>query len=129
MARPTVEYRSPDGSAYAHLLLAAVTTAVEAGLADPRAAERARRLEVDGSAEEVAELAQLPASAVAAADELAAERGFFEQRGFPPRLLDLVLAKLRAENDDGLSARLARLPAAERLRESRRLMHKDLHKH
>jgi hypothetical protein len=40
-----------------------------------------------------------------------------------------VLEKLEAEADDGLGARLHALPAAERLKESRRLMHKDLHKH
>ena len=36
--------------------------------------------------------------------------------------------KLKAEADEGLSARLKALPAAERLVASRRLMHKDMHK-
>jgi len=40
-----------------------------------------------------------------------------------------VVGHLRAEADEDLSARLRGLPAAERLVESRRLMHKDLHKH
>ncbi|MGB6640882.1 MAG: glutamine synthetase, partial [Thermoanaerobaculia bacterium] len=71
----------------------------------------------------------LPISAVAAADSLRQERAFFEQGGFSPLLIDSVLGKLEAEADHGLSARLYSLPAAERLKESRRLMHKDLHKH
>ena len=72
---------------------------------------------------------QLPESAVAAARMLDARRGFFEERGFPPRLIDDVVRRLEAEADEGLTEALRRLPAAERLRESRRLMHKDLHKH
>ena len=73
----------------------------------------------------------LPVSAVAASPVSTARRcrSFFENGGFPPALVDIVLRKLEAEADDGLSARLRALPAAERLAASRRLMHKDLHKH
>ena len=45
------------------------------------------------------------------------------------RLIDYVIGRLEAEVDEDLAARLAELPAAERLTEARRLMHKDLHKH
>ena len=82
IARPTVEYRSPDGSAFGHLLLAAVTLAVEEGLRDPECLELARRLEVEGnvfSREQLAgSLRGLPVSAVAAAAELRRGRSFFE---------------------------------------------------
>jgi glutamine synthetase len=133
LSRPTVEYRSPDGSAFPHLLLAAVTLAVEEGLTAEESLERARELEVTGDLTDRADLGegldQLPDTAVAAARALREERVFFEQGGFPPRLLDAVIAKLEAERDEGLSERLQALPVAERLAESRRLMHKDLHKH
>lgn len=133
LARPTVEYRSPDGSAFPHLLLAGVALAAADGLADPAALELARAAEVRGNLfrqpEVAAGLGRLPGSAVDAARCLEAERAFFENGGFAPRLIDRVVSQLRAEADEELSERLRRLPAAERLVESRRLMHKDLHKH
>ncbi len=133
LARPTVEYRSPDGSAFCHLLLAAVALAAGEGFADPERLALARELEIRGNLSADAgrrdSLDGLPPTAVAAARELEAARSFFEAGGFPPQLLDLVVAKLDAEADEGLSARLRSLPAAERLVASRRVMHKDLHKH
>lgn len=131
LARPTVEYRGPDGSAFSRLLLAAVTLCAEAGLTNPEAREVARRLEVTGEAGEegIGELERLPATAVEAAARLRRDRAFFQERGFPAGLIELVAGKLEAEADDRLGRRLDDLPAAERLKESRRLMHKDLHKH
>jgi len=133
LARPTVEYRGPDGSAYPQLLLAGVTLAALDGLTDPAAVALARAAEIDGEAAEGTAgrppLGRLPGSAVEAGRTLLAAREFFERRGFPPRLLERVAAQLAAEADEDLGERLRRLPAAERLAESRRLMHKDLHKH
>ncbi len=128
LARSTVEYRSPDGSAFPLMLLAAVAACVEAGVGDADAVDLARRLEVrDGI--EPGSFEQLPGSAVAAARALREGRAFFEERGFPARLVDHVCAKLEAEQDETLGEVLRALPAAERLEESRRIMHKDLHKH
>lgn len=141
LARPTVEIRSPDGSAFPQLLLAGLTAAILDGLTDPGAVELARLAEAggDGTAGSAAGapategattgLGRLPRSAVEAGEFLAAARGFWERQGFAPALLDRVIAQLSAEADDDLADRLRRLPAAERLAESRRLMHKDLHKH
>ena len=131
VARPTIEYRTPDGSAFPHLLLAAVTACIEDGLRSDEALAIARRTEIAAGAPEPAlgGLEPLPTSAVAAARSLESHRTFFEERGFPARLLDLVARNLRNEADEDLTDRLRRLPAAERLAESRRLMHKDLHKH
>jgi hypothetical protein len=72
---------------------------------------------------------QLPETAVAAGHALREQRGLFEKAGMPARLLDIIVEKLESERDEGLSVRLKALPAAERLMASRRLMHKDLHKH
>jgi len=133
VSRPTIEYRSPDGSAYPQLLLAAIALAVAEGLADPSAIELARAAEVDGDvageAPPVPGIGRLPGSAAEAARVLLEDRSFYERGGFPERLVDRVAAQLRAEADEDLVDRLRRMPAAERLVESRRLMHKDLHKH
>ena len=131
LSRPTVEYRGPDGSAFNHLLLAAVAGCAEKGMSDPALRERALAMEVgaDTSAEELARLEQLPGSAVAAARSLREHRPLFEEGGMSPRLIDYVIGRLETEADEDLAARLAELPAAERLTEARRLMHKDLHKH
>ncbi len=129
----TVEYRSPDGSAFIHLLLAATTMAIQAGLDEPEGLATARKLEISGNLAGQPEirsaLEALPATAVAAARVLRKHREFFESHGFPARLIDLVIRKLQVEADEGLSARLRKLPATERLVASRSLMHKDLHKH
>jgi glutamine synthetase len=130
LARPTVEYRSPDGSAFAHLLLSAITVCVEEGVLAPESVHIARSLEIPaGGRAEMESFEQLPATAVAAAQALHEGRAFFEERGVPPRLIDIVIDKLKDESDVGLSEKLRALPAAERLVASRRLMHKDLHKH
>lgn len=131
LSRPTIEYRGPDGSAFHHLLLAAVTSCAERGLLDATLRERAAALEVsaDASPEELEVMRQLPGSAVAAARSLRQERSFFEEAGMAPVVIDHVIGRLEAEADGDLASRLAELPAAERLTEARRLMHKDLHKH
>ena len=130
VARPTIEYRSPDGSAYPHLLLAAVAMCAAAGVGSSDAVALAHRLEVNPQkARDLEGFEQLPATAVAAAHALARDRAFFEQGGMSPRLIDIVIRKLEDERDEGLGERLRALPAAERLAASRRLMHKDLHKH
>ena len=129
----TVEYRSPDGSAFVHLLLAATTMAIQAGLDEPEGLATARRLEITGDLagqpEILDSLEALPATAMAAARVLGEHRAFFESHGFRARIIDLVIRKLQMEADEGLSARLRELPANERLVASRSLMHKDLHKH
>jgi glutamine synthetase len=131
--KATVEYRSPDGSAFYHLLLAAIAMAIEEGLTSEDGLAVAERLEVVGNLAEQDEvrktLEALPTTAEAAAAILRERRSFFEDRGFSPRLVDLILQKLENEADDGLSERLRKLPAADRLKASRSLMHKDLHKH
>ena len=133
VSRPTIEYRSPDGSAFSQLLLAAVALSAESGLKSDESADLARRLEVDGNIFADTQLRDklglLPSSAVDAAAKLRNDRGFYEQGGFPAELIDLVLKKLEAEEDERLGDRLKALPEAERLQAARRLMHKDLHKH
>jgi hypothetical protein len=42
---------------------------------------------------------------------------------------DYLARLLRAENDEGMNQKLADLPADDRLHETRKIMHKDLHRH
>jgi len=106
---------------------------VEDGLKSGDSADLAHKLEVEGNIfanDELRDsLERLPSSAVEAAASLRENRQFFENGGFPPQLIDLMLKKLEGEADQGLTERLKALPAAERLQTARRLMHKDLHKH
>jgi len=133
LARPTVELRSPDGSAFTYLLLAAILVCAADGLSDADSLELARRLRIDGDvfkqAGQFSQLQSLPTHAVEAGQALREQRGFFEKYGFPPQLIDIVIDKLEDEDDDQLSEQLRELPAAERLKRSRILMHKDIHKH
>ncbi|MBN2080717.1 glutamine synthetase [bacterium] len=133
LARPTVEFRSPDGSAMTYLMLTAIIACVRDGLSRDDTIELARQLRVDGNIftqpEVLKRLASLPAHAVEAAQELDAHREFFIAQGFTSELIDIVVDKLMDEDDDELSEKLRDLPAAERLKRSRILMHKDVHKH
>jgi len=103
---------------------------VDDGVGSDETVARARALELkaDGTSD-VSSFKQLPESAVSAAQVLEDGRTFFEERGMASQLIDIVVEKLRDEADEGLSERLRALPAAERLQASRRLMHKDIHKH
>lgn len=128
-SQATVEFRSPDGSAFPHLLLAAVTQCVAAGLSRDDGLEHARALELSAAQAAGRALETLPASAAEAAERLQERRSFFEERGFPAVWIDLVGAKLLHENDAHLADELAGLNAADRASRLRRILHKDLHKH
>jgi glutamine synthetase len=129
-SQATVEFRSPDGSAFSNLLLASLAACVSDGLSSERALEVARRLEVASAGDlDDQALETLPASAREASERLQEQRAFLEERSFPAELIDMVREKLRSENDRELEYRLRGLPAADRLAETRRIMHKDLHKH
>jgi glutamine synthetase len=139
--RQTVELRSPDGSAITHLLLAGMVMAADwafrgdAGLfqkATPL--DLAERLYVKGNiftdAGLMKRLPVLPASCVESGRLLLEKRDLYEREGiFPPSIIDYVARLLQAENDEFMNRKLADLPADDRLLETRRIMHKDLHRH
>ncbi|MCB0314771.1 MAG: glutamine synthetase, partial [Calditrichaeota bacterium] len=57
-------------------------------------------------------------------------RALYERSGtFPPSVIDYLAQKLRAENDADINRYLADLPADDRLLETRKIMHRDLHRH
>jgi len=134
IGQQTVEFRSPDGSALIHLMLAGVTLAVEWGLTHAESLGIADNLYVTGNIfkdEKLLErLPVLASSCVQSARVLRDKRDLYERDGiFPARAIDYVADLLDAEDDLRMNERLADLPADDRLTETRKIMHKDLHRH
>ncbi len=132
--RQTVELRSPDGSAIVHLLLAGITMAAEHGLASKDSLTLAEKLYVTGNIFKnetlMNKLPILPYSCVASARILLEKRSLYERENiFPPSIIDYVGKLLMSEKDEFINQTLADLPADDRLHETRKIMHKDLHRH
>ncbi|MBN8704709.1 MAG: glutamine synthetase [Bacteroidetes bacterium] len=133
-SRQTVELRTGDGSAFVHLLLAGITMAAESGLADPDGVKTAEKLYVKGNIFEDKEtwnrLTPLPKCCVESSKLLVEIREQYEKDGiFPPSMIDYLSKQLATEYDEQLNRQLASLPPDERLRETRKVLHKDLHLH
>jgi glutamine synthetase len=133
-SKQTVELRSPDGSALVHLLLAGVVMAAEWGIGDGRSLELADKLygaaDVSNDKNTLRSFPMLPSSCVESSRLLAKKRALYEKDGiFPPSIIDYVIELLKAEDDANLSRKLAKLSGTNFLREVRRVMHRDLHRH
>jgi glutamine synthetase len=131
--RQTVELRSPDGSAIVHLLLAGIAMAAEWGMSHRESLEIAENLYVTGNIfkdkELLATLAPLPKSCVESARILAQKKELYIRDGvFPETVLDYVAQLLKEERDEDMNQYLIDLPADDRLHETRKIMHKDLHR-
>jgi len=130
--RQTVEFRSPDGSALVHMLLAGLTLAARSGLTEPGMEELATKYYVEGNIfqdpEKYTYLSALPANCSQCAALLEKERGLYEKDGiFPTSMIDYVVRKLRSERDEDLARYLSELPADERVEKTLRAMHKDIY--
>ena len=114
-----------------HLLLAGITMAAQWGMSFDSSLEVAAKAYVQGGAVAgTSDRLALPRSCVESARTLKTKRDLYEREGvFAPVIIDYVCRLLEAENDDGMNTRLAGLPADDRLRETRKIMHKDLHRH
>ena len=104
--KQTFEMRSPDGSANAYLLLAALCVGVRLGLEMPDGLAEADRTFVDvdihkkENAGRLATLESLPDSCAASADCLESQRALYEAEGvFDARAIDGTIARLRAYRD------------------------------
>jgi glutamine synthetase len=140
-SRQTVELRSPDGSAIIHLLLAGIVMAADWAFHEDGSLfkkdlplELAEKLYIQGNIFTdqalLRKLPTLPRSCVESSRILLEKRELYERDGvFPPSVIDYVAKMLRAENDEAMNKKLADLPADDRLHETRRIMHKDLHRH
>jgi glutamine synthetase len=132
--RQTVELRSPDGSAIVHLLLAGIAMAAEWGMSHRESVEIAERLYVRGNIfkdqELLAKLTPLPKSCVESSRILSRKKDLYMRNGvFPEAVLDYVIQLLKEERDEDMNQYLIDLPADDRLHETRKIMHKDLHRH
>lgn len=132
--RQTVELRSPDGSANAHLLLSGITMAAEWGLThEEDALDLAKNshvsVNIHGSSFEQ-ELPNLAQSCVESSEKLLQDRDLYERKDiFPSKVVSFVSESLQNENDQYLNSRLMSLDEDERIFQSRRIMHRDLHKY
>jgi glutamine synthetase len=125
-ARQTVELRSPDGSAIIHLLLAGIAMAAEWGATHDESVRY-----VSGNVfHHQTPLEPLPGSCVESARILLQHREAYERGGvFPPSIVEYVAGLLQAEDDERMNRILSDLPLDDRHRETRKLMHRDLHRH
>ena len=140
-SRQTVELRSPDGSAIIHLLLAGIIMAADWAFREDDSLfkknlplELAEKYYVQGNIFTDKSLLQrlptLPRSCVESSRILLEKRELYERDGiFPPSIIDYVAKLLLAERDEDMNQRLIDLPADDRLLETRKIMHKDLHRH
>lgn len=132
--RQTVELRSPDGSAIVHLLLAGMTLAAEWGLNHPESLKIAEKLYTSGNIFQdkklLNKLPALPGSCVESAQRLLKKRELYQRENiFPPGIIEYIANMLLDENDLNINRRLMDLPADDRLHETRKIMHKDIHRH
>ena len=132
--KQTVELRSPDGSGIVHLLLAGITMAAEWGLMNEKSLSIAKKLYVSGNIFQDKKLFDsldaLPKSCVESSRILLQKREYYERNHiFPQSIIDYVAKLLQSENDENMNQYLIDLPADDRLHETRKIMHKDLHKH
>jgi glutamine synthetase len=75
-------------------------------------------------------LPALPGSCVESAKYLLNKRDLYERSGiFPPSVIEYMANLLKKENDQHMNETLIDLPADDRLFETRKIMHKDIHRH
>jgi glutamine synthetase len=123
-SRQTVEFRSPDGSAMVHLLMAGITLATDWAFGDDESLALADNLyfeEGQISDENLSEdIPVLPSSCGESARILISNRAFYEREGiFTPEMIDYIARTLEEENIEvhSLSGYV----------DMRKLMHKYLH--
>lgn len=130
----TIEFRTADGSANIHLLLAGLTMAVEWGLSHKDAVQLANKLYVKGniSKDKVLwnSLESLPESCYHSAEILSKVRDLYQRENiFPDSIIEYQLNILRNENDRNLFNRLSKLKGKAREALLLKIMHRDIHRH
>jgi glutamine synthetase len=130
--KQTVELRSPDGSCNAHLLLAGISLAAEWGIKHEREAlDMTKSGHVTSNihtSPDYNRMPELPTSCVESSEVLLKHRNDFERDGiFPQNVITHFADMLQNENDRNLNKRLMALADEEKIYESRRLMHRNIH--
>lgn len=132
-ARQTVEIRTPDGSAFPQFVMSGLAMAAEWGLTHRKEAlEVAEKNYVSGdvhSKENEAILKDLPTCCDESADILMKNKDLYLRDGiFTEKILKHFFDMLKGENDKGLDRKLVALGEEEKLKESRKVMHRAIHK-
>lgn len=126
-SRQTVEIRSPDGSAHVSLVLAGITASALWAMDSNESLDYAKRYYVEKF--EGQTLENLPSSCYGSALALEKDRALYQGKSFfPSTVIDWAIKHLKAENDETMNVTLASYPADKRLKETRKLMHRDIHK-
>ncbi|MDL1893720.1 hypothetical protein FBQ87_12675 [Sphingobacteriales bacterium CHB3] len=117
-----------------HLMMAGITMAAEWGLTSDESTDIAERLYVAGNIFKdhklLGTLTALPKSCVESSRILVEKKDLYEREGiFPPSIINYVAKLLAHEDDEDMNQRLVDLPADDRLHETRRIMHQDIHRH
>jgi glutamine synthetase len=92
---PTIEFRLPDGSALAHLLLAGAAHAMILGRKTDDLPELLRRTSADASGATDG-ATPIPRTALEVAEALTHHRASLEMNSFPPGLIDHLIDSLRS---------------------------------
>ena len=75
-------------------------------------------------------LTPLPKSCVESSHVILQKRALYKRENiFSASVIEYVSKLLKAENDQEINQELADLPADDRLHETRKIMHKGLHRH
>lgn len=132
--RQTVEFRTPDGSAIIHLLLAGMTMAAEWGLTNPDSIKTTSRLHVTRNVFQnkklLNKLPSLPRSCIESSRVMFQKRSLYERENiFPRSTIEYIIKLLQGENDENLNQYIKSLPLPDRLYEIHKIMHRDLHRH
>jgi glutamine synthetase len=104
----TFEYRAPDATANACLLLAGITVAIEHGLKNHEESLKiAEELHLEESNNRKRRMKRLPRSCSESASNLKRDRKYYENdRVFPSAVIDTTVKKLRAYKDNDLAQKL-----------------------
>jgi glutamine synthetase len=126
--RQTIELRSADGSAFIHLLLGGITIAIQWGLDSPDdALVISKKCYVNKSAHsKIKDLASLPPSCAISAN-LLQENMYLYEKQIPKNILEWVILKLKAQNDETLISEIESMEQKDKALRRRSLMHKVLH--
>lgn len=130
----TIEFRTADGSANTHLLLAGLTMATEWGLSNEESLQIANKLYVKGNIFQDKtlwnSLESLPESCYHSAEVLSGLKDLYQRDNvFPESILEYQVNLLRNENDKNLSNRLSKLKGKARELFLLKIMHRDIHRH
>lgn len=112
VAKKTFEFRAPDASANAHLLLAGISIAIKYGFKHPKKAlQIAEELHAETGKIKKGGFSLLPQSCVESAANLENDRKFYEADGiFPAEVIDGTIRRLRSYKDKSMLQRLKNEP-------------------